>query len=82
MEIQHKIKITVEGETGSGKTALCQLIHEALNSYGIRNHVPEVLDERTHRAEYRAHKDLLKVLVNLSQRGEVEIIEKNTPHHG
>lgn len=72
-----KITVTVEGPTGSGKTALCQLISDTLNSYAIHNKVPEVLDERTNRSEYRTHPALMVVLTQIARNCEVEIIEKN-----
>lgn len=62
--MSHRITITVTGPTGSGKTAICQLIAEALEERGLAVTLPEALT--TGGGEWRDRVVLARVLNELT----------------
>lgn len=76
----NKIKITVEGTTGIGKTAVCQLIAETLGKKTlVVTSVPYELSAKTHYAELRTADGLEYALHEIRDRVEIDIVEKNIP---
>lgn len=73
------IKIEVTGTTGTGKTAICQIISEVLKSRGIQvTSMPPELSDTTHFSELRNVVELEGALRSLAAKGlTVEISETN-----
>lgn len=68
-----KIIVQVWGITGSGKTAICQLLQEALQAHGI-----EVTYSNSELTRPRTSEELDTVLNALAEHGtSVEIVERN-----
>ena len=70
------ITVTVEGPTGSGKSALCQLINETLQAYTFKvNLSPELQQELA----ITNITSLYTKICSLKGKTEVRIVEKNIP---
>lgn len=71
--MHNAITITVEGPAGSGKTALCQLVADTLQAYGVK----VVLDKNTQQ-DLRPPQSLYNALTSVRGRSSVHLIEKTT----
>lgn len=76
----NKITITVEGTTGSGKTAICQLIAEALAREALPIvELPPVLSQSTNFSELRDVLSLEHAIRGIRGQVRITIVEKNLP---
>ncbi len=58
----HNIKVVVVGEAGTGKSTLSELLHEALNAYGIENEVVDQDGEGARVVNFKDHIDRIREL--------------------
>jgi len=73
-----KITITVEGPTGSGKTAVCQLIAEVLAGKELYlAGLPPELSASTGYSERRSARGLETAIYSLRDRVQFDVVEKN-----
>ncbi len=66
------VTITVEGPAGSGKTALCQLIGDTLQAYGIKVSIDKPI-----RQDLRQHLVLYTVVSSIKGQTKVHLVEKD-----
>ncbi len=70
------ITVTVEGPTGSGKSALCQLINETLQAYTFKVNLSADLQQELTTTNITS---LYAKICSLKGRTEVRVVEKNIP---
>jgi cytidylate kinase len=70
--VHNAITITIEGPAGSGKTALCQLVADTLQAYGVK----VSLDKNTQK-DLRDSQSLYNALTSIRNRTGVHLVEKN-----
>lgn len=65
------ITLTIEGPAGSGKTALCQLVADTLQAYGLK----VSLGKNTQK-DLRESQDLYNALTSIRSHTGVHLVEK------
>lgn len=72
-----KISVTVEGFTGTGKTAILFIIEKALKNAGLRLILSDKLEQERNlgHPETMSPEDLTKLAENVY----IELVEKNVP---